>query len=80
MFYSCQFYDIFKTSSLTHDGGSYDTETSPLICTENYRSGFSMIGTSLMKEFSHFRPMCHHYPPFRISENLKLVLQNMMKF
>ena len=41
MFYSCQFYDIFKTSSLTHDSGSYDIETNQLICTENYRSGFS---------------------------------------
>ena len=32
-----------------HDGGSYDIETSPLIC-----SGFYMIWSCVMKELSEF--------------------------
>ena len=37
-------------SSFFHDGSPYRTETSPLICSGNQRTGFYMIGTSLMKE------------------------------
>ena len=33
-----------------HGGGSYDIETSPLICSANYWTGFYMIGTSFVKE------------------------------
>ena len=36
---------------LFHDGGPYHTETSPLICSAvNQWTGFSMVGTSVMKE------------------------------
>ena len=33
-----------------HDGGSYHTETSPLICRANHWTGFYMITASFMKE------------------------------
>ena len=33
-----------------HGGGSYDIETSPLICSANYWTGFYVIGTSFVKE------------------------------
>ena len=35
---------------LFHDGGSYQIETSILICSANQWTGFYMLGTSVMKE------------------------------
>ena len=35
---------------ILHDGGPYHIETSPLLCRANQWTGFSMIGTSVMKE------------------------------
>ena len=34
---------------LTHDGGRYHIETSPLICSANQWTGFYMITASVMK-------------------------------
>ena len=38
------------SSQLSHDGGAYHTETSPLICRANQWTGFNMIGTSVIRE------------------------------
>ena len=38
---------------LSHDGGPYHLETSPLICRANQWTGFYMPGTSIMKELAH---------------------------
>ena len=40
--------------SLSHDGGLCYTEISRLICSANQWTGFYMIETSVMKEFSFF--------------------------
>ena len=36
------------------DGNRYDLETSPLICKAHQRTGFYMIGSSVMKELKSF--------------------------
>ena len=39
---------------LFHDGGPYHIETSPLIFRPNQWIGFYMIGTSTVKELTHY--------------------------
>ena len=41
---------FFGPPLLFHDGGPYHIEISPFICSANQRTGFYMIGTSVMKE------------------------------
>ena len=41
---------IIEMMEKPHDRGLYHLETSPLICSANQRTGFYMIGTSVMKE------------------------------
>ena len=55
------FSDIFRGSkkeilvlNVKHDGGHYHVETTPLICRINKRTGFYMIGASVMKELKLF--------------------------
>ena len=47
---NCIFPVFLLTFSLFHDGGRYDKETSPLICSANQWTGFYMITASVMKE------------------------------
>ena len=41
-------YDFTVEFLLLHDGGSYNRETSPLICYTDYWAGFSVLGTILV--------------------------------
>ena len=43
---------MYFCPSLFHDGGRYHIETSPLICSANQWTGFSMIRASVMKELT----------------------------
>ena len=49
---------------LTHEGGPYHTETSPLICRGNQWTSFYKIGISFMKDLNHsfhqLRNLCSH--------------------
>ena len=47
-------YDGWRASGLIHEGGRYYTETSPLICSPNQRTGLYTTGTSVMKELMLF--------------------------
>ena len=60
----------YTLHNLFHDGGPYHIESSPLICYASQWTGFSMIGTSVMKELNLFLleivKFLEHYvrPPF----------------
>ena len=43
---------------LFHDGGSCRIETRPMISSANQRTGFCMIGTSVMKDLRHSSSTC----------------------
>ena len=43
--------NISSYCSLFDDGGAY-IENSPLICSANQRTGFCVVGTSVMKELN----------------------------
>ena len=49
---------------LFHDGGPYQIETSPLICSASQWTGFYMIGSSVMKELKNksTKSCCGHKP------------------
>ena len=42
----------YQNPELSHDGGRYHIETSPLICSANQWTGFYMITVSVKKELN----------------------------
>ena len=48
-------FQVASAENINPDGGPFQIETSPLICSSNQWTGFYMKGISVMKEFSFMK-------------------------